>query len=404
VVSLEGSESNSNFLIQIVDDFGSPRRNSKIISLPQSKRENVLIGRHCRGLTKKRESLEMRFFIAAAVAFGMMTIDFESLKLGHRFQGTIQGGFTIAAGHVGDKAQPAENSTGTDAVSPVETNDPSAVSEPVVEVEAPAATEAEPKKDFCDALREAAESSDIPIAFFARLLWQESRFQSFEVSRVGAQGVAQFMPATAAEVGLDDPFDPFKALPASAKFLRKLHDEFGNLGLAAAAYNAGSGRIQKWLSGRSPLPRETRDYVRIITGNNAENWLEEFKTLPLHLELPRGAPCEGVGGLSKVKEVAAVPVALAPSISDVIRKAEEEVRRAAAAKLEAAAKAKTKLALSLKKKLTLKQPASSRSAGKLAALPPAAGGPRRSAHAVLAKPAVHSRTKAAQRSRQINET
>ena len=160
----------------------------------------------------------MRFFIAAVVAFGMMTIDFESLKLGHRLQGTIQGGFTIAAGHVGeaDKVQPAEDSTATDAVSPVETNDPSAVSEPIVEVEAPAATEAEPKKDFCGALREAAESSDIPIAFFARLLWQESRFQSFEVSRVGAQGVAQFMPATAAEVGLDDPFDPFKALPASA--------------------------------------------------------------------------------------------------------------------------------------------------------------------------------------------
>jgi hypothetical protein len=90
-------------------------------------------------------------------------------------------------------------------------------------------------------------------------------------------------------VGLDDPFDPFKALPASARFLRKLHNEFGNLGLAAAAYNAGSGRIQKWLSGRSALPRETRDYVRIITGNNAENWLEESSTVSLHLELARGA-------------------------------------------------------------------------------------------------------------------
>src|SRR5207249_9566391 len=151
------------------------------------------------------------------------------------------------------------------------------------------------KKDFCDVLKEAAESSDIPVAFLARLLRQESRFQSFEVSRVGAKGFAQVMPATADEVGLDDPFDPFNALPASAKFLRKLHDEFGNLGLAAAAYNAGSGRIQKWLSGRSALPRETRDYVRIITGNNAENWREESRTLSLHLELPRGAPCEGVG-------------------------------------------------------------------------------------------------------------
>src|SRR5258708_13127043 len=134
------------------------------------------------------------------------------------------------------------------------------------------------------------------------------------------------MPATAAEVGLDDPFDPVKALPASARFLRKLHNEFGNLGLAAAAYNAGSGRIQKWLSARSALPRETRDYVRIITGNNAENWLEESRTLALHLELPRGAPCEGVGGLSKAKEVAAIPVALAPSLTDPIRNAQPKAR------------------------------------------------------------------------------
>ena len=260
------------------------------------------------------------------------------------------------------------------------------------------------KKDFCDALREAAESSDIPIAFFARLLWQESRFQALEVSRVGAQGVAQFMPARAAEVGLDDPFDPFKALPASARFLRKLHNEFGNLGLAAAAYNAGSGRIQKWLSGHSALPRETRDYVRIITGNNAENWLEESRTLSLHLELPRGAPCEGVGGLSKAKEVAAIPVALAPSISDAIRKAEAEARRATAAKLEAAAKAKTKLALLLEKKKSLKEPASSRAVRKLAALHSVAGRPRRSVHTALAKRLVHSRTKAAQRSRQVDET
>ncbi len=347
----------------------------------------------------------MRFFIAAVVAFATMTIDFENFKLSYRLQGTTRGAFTLAAGHVGDeyKIQAAEHPIGIeDAVSRVETDGSSVASEPVAEVEAPAPMQAEPKKDFCDALKEAAESSDIPIAFFARLLWQESRFQASEVSHVGAQGVAQFMPATAAEVGLDDPFDPFKALPASAKFLRKLHDEFGNLGLAAAAYNAGSGRIQKWLSGRGALPRETRDYVRIITGNNAENWLEESKTLSLQLELPRGAPCEGVGGLTKAKEVAAVPVALAPSISDAIRKAEEEAWRATAAKLEAAVKAKTRLAL--KKKMPLKQLASIQAVRKLAALQSAAGRPRRPFRTALAKRLVHSRTKAAARSRQINET
>src|SRR5712692_6448524 len=154
---------------------------------------------------------------------------------------------------------------------------------------------------------------------------------------------------------------------------------------------------------RSVFPRETREYVRIITGNNAENRLEESRTLSLHLELPRGAPCEGVGGLSKAKEVAAIPVALAPSISDAIRKAEAEARRASAAKLEAAAKAKTRLALLLNKK-SLKEPASSRAVRKLAALQFTAGRPRRPVHTALAKRPVHSRTKAAQRSRQVDET
>src|SRR6476659_8303958 len=279
----------------------------------------------------------MRFLIAAVVAFGAMTIDFETnFKRRHDLHRPARGAFTVAAGEAGndDALVPTKYSVATEgapAVSPVETNDFSVSRETNSQIEAEEIEE-QPKKDFCDALKEAAESSDIPVAFFARLLWQESRFRSSEVSHVGAQGVAQFMPATAAEVGLDDPFDPFKALPASAKFLGKLRSEFGNLGLAAAAYNAGSGRIQKWLSGRSALPRETRDYVRIITGNNAENWLEESSTVSLHLELPRGAPCEGVGGLSKAKEVTDIPVELAPSISDAIRKAEAEAQRAIAAR------------------------------------------------------------------------
>jgi len=58
----------------------------------------------------------------------------------------------------------------------------------------------------------------------------------------------------------------------SAKFLRDLRREFGNLGLAAAAYNAGSGRVRDWLAGRRALPRETTAYVRIVTGYSPEQW------------------------------------------------------------------------------------------------------------------------------------
>ncbi len=203
-----------------------------------------------------------------------------------------------------------------------ETIEPPRAKEPVAE------GPVSPTEKFCHALREAAESSGIPVPFFARLIWQESRFKSNEVSHAGAQGVAQFMPATAAEVGLDDPFDPMKALPASAKFLRKLRDDFGNLGLAAAAYNAGPGRIQKWLAKEGQLPRETRDYVRIITGTQAEDWTERAEALAIRIDLPREAPCEGIGSLSKAKDVAWVPVNLTPSVASIIRKAEQVATRA----------------------------------------------------------------------------
>jgi hypothetical protein len=347
----------------------------------------------------------MRFFIATVVAFAVMGLNFEI-----DFKSGVGKEITEPVG--GDeRPAPSADDADTTELSPSSLIDPP---EPTALLDASAAEQeiAEPEpapelpsRSFCDALKEAADSSDIPVAFFARLLWQESRFRFFEVSRVGAQGVAQFMPGTAAEVGLDDPFDPFKALPASARFLQKLRHEFGNLGLAAAAYNAGSGRIQKWLSRQGELPRETRDYVRIITGNAAENWIEESSTISLRQELPREAPCEGVGGLSKAKEAVPVPVALAPSISDMIKKAETE--RMAAAKLDAAKdranKARVHIVLLLQKRRpSLKQLAETREVRKVAALRPESSHSQ-SLHAsvALSKNAVRSRTKAAERAHQV---
>ncbi|MFT4116163.1 lytic transglycosylase domain-containing protein [Bradyrhizobium sp.] len=202
--------------------------------------------------------------------------------------------------------------------------------EPSVETQPTDHADISPTDQFCQALRKAAETSGIPVPFFARLIWQESRFRSNEVSNAGAQGVAQFMPETAAEVGLDDPFDAMKALPASAKFLQKLRDDFGNLGLAAAAYNAGPGRIQKWLAKESELPRETRDYVQIITGTRAEDWTGRSEALAIRIDLPREAPCEGTGSLSKTKDRAWVPVNLNPTVAGIIRKAEQLAARLAA--------------------------------------------------------------------------
>ena len=126
--------------------------------------------------------------------------------------------------------------------------------------------------DVCLRIELAAQIWWLPPGYFARLIWKESRFDPNAVSPKGASGIAQFMPGTARMRGLDDPFDPRSAIPASAHYLSDLRDEFGNLGLAAAAYNAGPNRVRRWRAGRSGLPYETRDFVRTITGVEAEAW------------------------------------------------------------------------------------------------------------------------------------
>src|SRR5207247_1330486 len=103
------------------------------------------------------------------------------------------------------------------------------------------------KTKLCGTAALAAEANNLPASFFTRLIQQESGFNPHIVSSAGAQGIAQFMPRTASSVGLADPFEPIGALRASAKFLADLVHQFGNLGLAAAAYNAGPKRVQDWI-------------------------------------------------------------------------------------------------------------------------------------------------------------
>jgi hypothetical protein len=130
---------------------------------------------------------------------------------------------------------------------------------------------------LCRMIEGAAARHHLPVDFFTRLIWQESSFRPAAVSRVGAQGVAQFMPGTAAERNLSDPFDPEQAIPKSAELLDDLRTRFGNLGLAAAAYNGGPGRVEAFLAGKGGLPWETQNYVRIITGRSADDWAKETR-------------------------------------------------------------------------------------------------------------------------------
>jgi uncharacterized membrane protein YeaQ/YmgE (transglycosylase-associated protein family) len=199
------------------------------------------------------------------------------------------------------------------------------------------------REEICDALVHAALSNDLPVPFFIRLLYQESTFRPAAISSAGALGIAQFMPETAANRRLDNPFDPAQAIPASAKLLRDHYRRFGNLGLAAAAYNAGPRRVDDWRAKKGPMPQETQDYVKIITGFPVEAW-----TMPLAggpaLKVPQGAPCQESAGLLAWDGPDEIPM---PVSSPRVVEA-----KAAAAAREAAKAKKTAKAADTKKQET----------------------------------------------------
>jgi hypothetical protein len=139
--------------------------------------------------------------------------------------------------------------------------------------QAPAAEEGESLVgSVCRIIDSSALAQHLPVAFLTGLIWHESNFRPDVVSPVGARGIAQFMPATAAERGLANPDDPEAAIPKAAELLANLKQRFGNLGLAAAAYNAGATRVASWLAGSGELPSETRDYVMIVTRHSIQDW------------------------------------------------------------------------------------------------------------------------------------
>ena len=106
-------------------------------------------------------------------------------------------------------------------------------------------------------------------------------------------GIAQFMPDTADRRKLDDPFEPLSAVKASAIFLADLKKTFGNLGLAAAAYNAGEQRVTDWMAGKRGLPDETQEYVSFITGHLPDDWKAPTADFPM--------PALGKGGEFKTQ-------------------------------------------------------------------------------------------------------
>jgi hypothetical protein len=249
------------------------------------------------------------------------------------------------------------------------------VTEPIVVMPVQTVRHVPSRTALCGHAAAVAAEHDLPVPFFANLIQQESGFKSHAVSPAGAQGIAQFMPRVARAYGLENPFDPVHSLSVSAKFLRELLGQFGNLGLAAAAYNAGPKRVQDWMAKRGKLPEETRNYVRNITGHPAERWarvnvrMEETRLPPharcpdipaIEVSIPEAAPVKVAKNSAKGKSKGAAKVAKGSEKggeSAKIAAAKEEGPKTAAAKQEgpklAAAKSYTLASISSAKQTAI---------------------------------------------------
>ncbi|GMM92474.1 lytic transglycosylase domain-containing protein [Qipengyuania sp. MTN3-11] len=118
-------------------------------------------------------------------------------------------------------------------------------------------------------IAELATRFDISPSLLEAVVWQESRWRADAVSPVGARGLAQLMPGTARDLGVD-PADPFANLEGGARYLRTQLDRFdGDVERALAAYNAGPGRVER--AGGIPRIRETQKYVAAIMGRLSDH-------------------------------------------------------------------------------------------------------------------------------------
>ncbi len=115
---------------------------------------------------------------------------------------------------------------------------------------------------LASSIREASAATGLPVALIDAVIRTESGYRPHAVSRVGAQGLMQLMPATARSLGVDNAFDPGENIHGGARYLRKMYDRFGSLRLAIAAYNAGPKAVKKY--GGIPPYRETQAYVATV--------------------------------------------------------------------------------------------------------------------------------------------
>lgn len=123
---------------------------------------------------------------------------------------------------------------------------------------------AERARQYDDQIFAAAEKYGLAASLLKAVMAAESNFDPRAVSDKGACGLMQLMPGTARDLLVDDPYDPVQNIDGGARYLRQLHDQFGNdLVKVLAAYNAGPEAVRRWGGTVPPFP-ETQAYVRKV--------------------------------------------------------------------------------------------------------------------------------------------
>ena len=153
-----------------------------------------------------------------------------------------------------------KNLPGKDTASSLSAAEPRPLTDPSAAMPAPNPSESHEARKIEASVQKAANKYGLSAGLIKGVIRAESNFQVDAVSRAGAQGLMQLMPATAKELGVTNPFDIDQNNDGGARYLRKMLDSFGgDVKLALAAYNAGPGTVRKY-AGNVPYP-ETIQYV-----------------------------------------------------------------------------------------------------------------------------------------------